>query len=201
MNEIAIYVEGGGDSAGTKAAIRRGLDELLGSVKQKARDSGWRWRVVACGGRREARDAFMHARATQPDVHTILLDDSETAVAAQPIAHLTAEGWELAEVSPAVIHLMTQVMETWLIADPDALSKYYGRGFRASALPGSAELETVPKTKVLTSLQRATRDTQKGPYHKIRHAEHLLGRVSASRVRGRCPHAERLFSHLDSIIQ
>ena len=40
MTEIAIYVEGGGDTAQQKAELRNGFDELLNSQKQAARTNG-----------------------------------------------------------------------------------------------------------------------------------------------------------------
>jgi len=38
MTEIAIYAEGGGDTAQQKADLRRGFDGLLKNVKLKAQE-------------------------------------------------------------------------------------------------------------------------------------------------------------------
>lgn len=35
------------------------------------------------------------------------------------------------------LHLMVQCMEAWLVADPDCLKAYYGRGFNERRLPES----------------------------------------------------------------
>ena len=51
MSRITIYLEGGGDTASTKSALRRGMDAFLDPVKRKAREKSWRWSLVACGGR------------------------------------------------------------------------------------------------------------------------------------------------------
>lgn len=40
MSEIAIYVEGGGDSAQQKAELRQGFDSLLGRLKSRALEKG-----------------------------------------------------------------------------------------------------------------------------------------------------------------
>jgi len=45
VTEIAIYVEGGGDTPDQKAELRRGLDGLLDNVKSKAREKRLRWIV------------------------------------------------------------------------------------------------------------------------------------------------------------
>jgi hypothetical protein len=93
------------------------------------------------------------------------------------------------------------VMETWILADPDAVAKYYGKDFRASALPpASSNLETVRKETVEQSLNNATRDTQKGRYEKIRHASELLARIDPGKVRAQCARCDRLFVTVRGII-
>ena len=92
-------------------------------------------------------------------------------------------------------------METWIAADPDTLKEYYGRGFRKNALPSRKNLEEVTKERIAEALNRATQKTQKGKYHKIQHARHLLERMDAMTVRKRCPHCERLFETLLHLIR
>ncbi len=100
-----------------------------------------------------------------------------------------------------MIHLMVQFMETWIVADPQALAEYYGQGFHATRLPGRRNLEKEPKTSVERALREATRSTGKGVYHKIRHASELLKRLNRTRVVDRCRHCKRLFKVLDGIIE
>ena len=131
----------------------------------------------------------------------MLLVDSEAPVDGEPAAHLTnRDGWELHGIDEAVIHLMVQTMETWIVADPDALGGYYGQGFQENALPHRANLEEASKNDIAEGLLRATERTQKGPYHKIRHARHLLQRIDPATVRQRCGHCERLFATLSDLI-
>ena len=99
-----------------------------------------------------------------------------------------------------LIHLMVQTMEAWIVADANAVSGYYGQGFNAGALPRRPNLEEVSKADVERSLKRATAGTQKGRYHKIRHASDLLQRIDPETVKTRCRHCERLFIELGRLI-
>lgn len=201
MTGIAIYMEGGGNGPGTKAALRQGMDAFLTAVKNAARAKAWRWKLVCCGGRREAFDAFLHARRSRDMSVVVLLVDSERPVTASPCAHLAArDGWDLKGVSDDLVHLMVQVMESWIVADVDALAAYYRQGFNANLLPKAKNLETVAKSTVATSLERATCATQKGAYHKVRHASDLLMIIDPAKVRQRCPSCARMFQRLQALI-
>lgn len=92
---------------------------------------------------------------------------------------------------------MVQVMETWIVADTDALEKYYGRGFRPNQLPRRQDLEEVSKESVATALERTTAETTKGTYHKIRHASDLLARLDPKRVKERCRHFRTMWEWLE----
>ena len=201
MTGVTIYMEGGGDKGGTRAALRRGMDGFLGKLKEAARAKRWRWRLVCCGGRDEAFRAFANARSSGGDAFVALLVDSEGPVNAPPRAHLAArDGWSLNGVDEDRVHLMVQTMETWIVADPDALAAYYGQDFRANALPAADDLETVAKTALAAALDRATERTQKGRYHKIRHAADLLARIDPAKPRARCRRCERLFDTLGAAV-
>jgi hypothetical protein len=127
--------------------------------------------------------------------------DAEEVVTSSPRRHLEVrDGWILKGVDEDSLHLMTQVMETWIVADPEVVRSYYGQYFVA-CLPKSDDLEQVPKTKIETSLERATKRTQKGRYHKTEHAPQLLARIDPSKARLRCSFCERLFAVLLRQIQ
>ena len=198
MSAIAIYMEGGGNGKGTRAALRRGMDGFLGKLKDVARARGWRWRLVCCGGR--AYTAFRTACETGTPGFVVLLVDSEGPVNTSPRAHLAADGWDLDGVDEDQVHLMVQTMETWIVADPEALAAYYGQDFRANALPTRRNLEEEDKTAIAAALDRATERTQKGHYHKIHHAAALLARIDPAKARARCRHCERLFATLDAAV-
>jgi hypothetical protein len=96
---------------------------------------------------------------------------------------------------------MVQMVEAWLIADPDALAEYYGRGFRRGALPKRGDVERIPKDELLNTLVHATAKTQKGRYAKIRHCADLLGLLNQDRVRQRAHHCDLLFTTLTARIR
>lgn len=199
---IAIYMEGGGDGNNSKAALRGGMEVFLAEIKDAYRARNWHWKLVCCGSRNEAYKRFQNQRSKRDPGITVLLVDSEASVDANPATHLAKrEGWDLHGVDDDTIHLMVQTMETWIIADSDALRGYYGRGFRENPLPSHQNLEEVDKHDIAEGLNRATGGTQKGAYHKIRHARHLLQRIDPTTVRQRCGHCERLFTTLLGLIK
>lgn len=201
MNEIRIYVEGGGDGADTKAAIRRGFGELFSALRQSARDRGIGWHVIACGSRQAAFRNFKTALATHLNAFNLLLIDAESRVERDPWQHLRAhDGWEPPLQDDRRCHLMAQVVEAWLVADGETLARYYGQGFLTNALPRHRDVEAVEKQRVLDSLDRATRGTQKGKYRKIAHCSDLLARIDPDRVQARAGHCSRLFRTLASLI-
>ena len=194
-------MEGGGNGPDTKAALRQGMTAFLAPLKDAARARSWRWDLVCCGGRQEAYGAFVHALRVGKSTVVALLVDAEGPVVEPPRAHLHArDGWDLGNVSDEVVHLMVQTMEAWIVADREALATYYGQRFNANPLPKDTNLEAVPKDRLATALEQATRRTQKLAYHKIRHASDLLQRIDRHKVQQRCPSCKRLFDTLGSVL-
>ena len=200
--EIAIYFEGGGNSAETKAMLRQGMSAFLKPLVDMARQRRCRWSITSCGGRDQAFDAFIDAIEKYPDTFNILLVDSEAAVTAIPRTHLKQrDGWNLDSAKEVHVHLMAQCMETWLVANPEALAKYYNQGFNAGTLPKRPDLEEEPNALIYAALEDATRQTQKGRYGKIKHASALLKHVRSGKVRIRCQHCERFFKTVSAQIE
>jgi Domain of unknown function (DUF4276) len=201
VSEIRIYVEGGGDRSDTRAAIREGFGEFLDPLRRLARERRIRWSVTACGGRDAAFDAFQDALESHPEAFVVLLVDSEAPVARAPWTHLKdRDGWK-SDLPDEHCHLMVQMVEAWLVADPDALAVYYGQGFRRNSLPRRDDVEAIPKDQLLQSLDRATAETKKRGYAKIRHCADLLGLLNQDRVRQRARHCDLLFRTLESRIR
>ena len=199
--EIAIYFEGGGNSAETKAALRQGMSAFLKPLVDLARQRRCRWSITSCGGRNQALNAFVDALEKEPYTFNVLLVDSETVVTASPRAHLQRDGWNLDSAREEQVHLMAQCMEAWLVADPEALAEYYKQGFNGNALPRRANLEEEPKDQIYRALEAATRQTQKGSYGKVKHASGLLKTVSSAKAQERCSHCRRLFETIAITIQ
>ena len=159
---------------------------------------------ISCHAGRARMPVGVSARLstkTPESVATILLVDAEAEVKTDPREHLLRQdGWDLRAAPEEAVHLMVQVMETWIVADPDELARYYGQGFKTAKLSGRIDLEQEPKTQVQSGLKEATRRTGKGRYNKISHASELLARIRPARVQARCQHCKRLFEELDRII-
>ncbi|UFP94934.1 DUF4276 family protein [Gloeobacter morelensis] len=201
--EIKIFVEGG--STGNMQELRQGFDALLDSQKQAARKHRVLWRLAMRGSRQQTYEAFIHATAHHANQIIVLLVDAEERITYQGNkAHVThleqRDKWKLSAVCPDRVHLMVQTMETWLVADIDALRRYYGQGFNSSALPQRQNLEEEPKQAIYAALTRATQQTQKGEYAKIKHASQLLGKIRPDRIAARCPRFALLTQWLDKTI-
>ena len=130
----------------------------------------------------------------------MLLVDAEGSVAAKTTAwaHLRQrDGWSRpAGALDEQCHLMVQVMESWFLADVDALESYYGQGFRRQSLPANPNVEEVPKQDVERGLERASRDTGKEGYRKGRDSFEILGRVDPAKVREASEHADKFVKAL-----
>ena len=201
MSGVAIYMEGGGDRRDAKAAIRQGMDRLLQPLKDAARARALHWKLVPCGGRDEAFRRFRDAVGNGDNAIVVLLVDAERPVSGAPHLHLQSrDGWNMDFADEDTIHLMVQTMETWIVADPYALSGYYKQNFNDNVLPRRTNLEEVAKADIERALERATEHTQKGCYHKIKHASDLLKQIDVERVKARCPHCARLFDKLGPMI-
>jgi hypothetical protein len=207
VTDIAVYVEGGGKTAGQKAELRQGFDALFQRERSSAREKRGSLRFVCCGGRQQAYDAFVNEFSVNSQAICALLVDSETPVPPVPAdraqdavlrrKHLIqtegtsgrgqGDGWQFTGVSPDRIHLMVQCMEAWIVADPEALEAFYRQGFRKNRLPRRTNLEDEPKSDTIGKLEAATEGSQKGEYAKIRHASQLLQKISREKICLKCP--------------
>lgn len=205
MNGVKIYIEGGGDSSGTKRSLRQGMDALLRPLKDAARAKALHWDLVMCGPRNQAFQKFRDEVGKGDNAIIMLLVDAEGPLPADsgPRQHLQSpsrDGWDMQFADEDTIHLMVQSMETWIAADPDALSTYYGQNFNRNALPKRENLEMEPKADVARALNQATEHTTKRRYKKIKHASDLLKRIHVEKVKDRCPHCARLFDVIGRMI-
>ena len=204
VNGIKIFMEGGGSGALGKTAIRQGMGEFLASIRSAAQNKGITWNLMPCGSRESTFARFSEAlgQAQESVAHILLVDAEAVVTAPDPRIHLRGQdGWDLTGVAADAIHLMVQIMETWIVADPPALAKYYGPAFREAKLPRRANLEEEPKARVLAALKEATKRTGKRDYDKIKHARELLGLIDPKRVRARCRHCRRFFEELSRIVE
>jgi hypothetical protein len=117
------------------------------------------------------------------------------------LEHLRGQGRDVFDLVEDQCHLMVQAIEAWLIADPDALARYYGQDFPRKAFPKTGDVEAIPKDDLQRRLKQATAKTQKREYAKIRHCADLLGLLNQDRVRQRARHCNQLFICLEAQMQ
>ncbi len=194
VSEIRIYVEGGGSSNSTRSELRRGYHHFLRELYEKARSNRIRCQTVVCGPRENAYKLFCYALSTYPDAFNVLLVDAETAVKTNPWQHLEQhEGWDRKGTSEEQCHLMVQAMEAWFMADPHAVRQYFGNGFYINRLPGTKNVENIPKADLEGYLHAAAKKTNKKGYSKIRDGAALLTKVRSEYVCQNAKHCKRLF--------
>ena len=193
-----LYVEGGGDGRSLRGRFREGWREFLRSAGVDGRV-----KIVRGGGREQTYRRFATAVAsTGSGSATLLLVDSEGPVAEKHTVwqHLAArDRWKRpGGVSDDQAFLMVQVMETWFLADRDALRAYFGDGFRENAIRAWPDLEGVPKATVFEALERATGSCRRS-YDKGRVSFELLARIDPARVEEACPHARAFLDRLRAL--
>ncbi len=142
-------------------------------------------RLTASGPRNAAFDAFKTAHASRNSGDFIaMLVDSEDPVAdpEQPWTHLKqrpGDNWDRpvgADDDQAL--LMATCMETWIVADREALKHHYGHKLQENALPALHALETRHRHDVHAKLEHATRNCSNA-YRKGKRSFEVLETLSA----------------------
>ena len=154
-------------------------------------------KIIACGSRGDAYRSFTRAQASgQPAM--LLVDAEEPVRAVGPWEHLkVSDNWDRPPgATDDQCHLMVQVMESWFLADVDALESFYGQGFRNGSLPANRDVEQVSKQDVLNGLAQATARSGKGSYKKAAHSYDILGRLNPGKVRAASSYAARFMEAL-----
>ena len=157
MVTAVLYIEGGGDKKDSlEISFRRGWKKFF-----KNAGLGNKTKIVRGGGRKQTYDRFSTAVSNAiPGKVPFLLVDSEDPVTTghSTWRHLLDhDTWHRPEdVGDDRAFLMVQVMETWFLADREALRKYFGAKFKENAFKRWPNLEDVPKHQVFEALKAAT---------------------------------------------
>ena len=193
VSEIRIYYEG-------DKRLRPGLLSFLESEISIARQRSIRFQLITGGSANITIERFIQGVEANPDAFNILLVDSDRPDNGTLIESIKARStWDTrigANVQDDQIHFMVQIMESWFLADKDALARYYGRDFRSNRLPQNPNVEHVPKDDVIRGLTDAASDTSQRTYHKTKHAPALLREIDPTKVRNAAPNCDRLFNTL-----
>lgn len=177
VNKTTIYIEGGGDSKQLRSLCRKGFRKLL----ENCGFTGYMPKLVACGGRRSVFDDFQtaHTNKSNSDYVAMLIDSEDPLADLDAWDHLKSrDEWDkpLGSENDQVL-FMTTCMETWIVADRDALTKHYGSELQISALPPLVDLESRSRHDIQNDLFHATRDCSNA-YKKGKRSFDVLEKLS-----------------------
>ena len=202
---IRVYVEGGAQGKTADSDFRRGWKKFLNELHELARANGYHSLEVVRGkGRSTTFRRFTRHKTAHSNDLCVLLVDAETAVQEHTdvwdvIARRTEDHWQRPSwATQSYLYLMVQFVETWLLTDQDALQKFFGRDFNRTHLP-TTNLEARSKGEIERALDKATRNSSKGPYRHGQ-AHEIIGIVDPDKVKT-LRHGRRLFDSLGDLIR
>lgn len=189
--KVVLYVEGGGDTAQQQRQCASGFRKLIQSIVPGSKNMP---SVIACGSRGEAFKDFQTALSQQhrrkDELYALLVDSEDLVSATTAWEHLNRreeDKWPRPVASSEdQAQLMTVMVETWLVADPDNIARFFAPKFDKTKLPTAPDLETVAKANVMSALNAAAKKTRSGLYEK-KDAFNLLGTTDPARIATRCP--------------
>jgi hypothetical protein len=170
VTELRVYFEG-------DDRLRPGFRQFLSEIAEAARSKRCYFDLIATEGT-PAQD-FQAALKSHPDAWNVLLLDGEDPQEFQ-LRRKSLEGCD-----PDSIFWMVQIMESWFLADVDALKSLFG----GSLSKGNPKVEEIPKEDVLERLKKAAN----GEYHKVKHGIKLLELIDPARVRKAARNCDRMF--------
>ncbi len=207
VKEIRIYIEGDTKHKGknTDITLRQGFNYFFRELIDKAKNKNTTLRPITYGSKFETFKKFLDGLEEYPESFVLFLLDSDAPIDENetPKSFLQKQNplWHLQDAEENQCHLMVQVMESWFFADKDKLAEFYGQNFNRNALAKNTNVEKIPKATVESGLANATRNTQKGEYHKTRHGAKLLELINPQKVREAAPHCEKLFDSISEKIR
>jgi hypothetical protein len=207
VKDIKLYVEGGGKGTSKNATIRmqQGFDSFFKELKDTARHKNISFRIIPSSDTKTTYEDFMRSIRNSPESFNLLLVDSDEAIdkgkSARAFLQEKHIKWDLKHIDEERCHLMVQIMESWFIADVDALKKFYGQGFKESVMPKTKNVETIKKDAVEKALKAATAKTQKEQYQKIKHGGKLLELIDPNKVCEAAQHCKKLFKVIAETIE
>ena len=193
---VRIFIEGGGSGKISDKVFKEDWTAFFTAAGLTGRMP----KIVRGEGRSTTFRKFRTTRRRANEL-LLLLVDSEGPVASghsawQHLGSRPEDRWEQPpEAGDNSTYLMVQVMETWFLADRDALRRFFGPSLNENHFGQWPRLEEVHKDTVLNVLERATSNCPK-PYSKGKVSFDLLGQINPEQVSAACPHAKDLLDYL-----
>lgn len=207
MVKVTIYVEGGGNSKELQSRCREGFRKLIEKTNVTRNPA-----IVACGSREQTFKKFRIAASTAGGELPLLLVDSEDPVkvtdenpdSAEAWNHLKArDKWEKpAGVVNDQAQLMATCMETWIMADQQALKNFFGQHLQTSALLPEQNLESRTRDEVQDKLFWTTRDCGRDrSYAKGKRSFKVLEHLKPDTLKEHLPHFRRFVLTLERYLK
>jgi Domain of unknown function (DUF4276) len=174
VTELRLYFEG---DRGLKPGFHKFLEEIV----ELARSRRCKFQLVEAQG--TPIQDFRVALKTHSDAWNVLLLDWEDG----DEAAIRKRG--LAGCDPDSVFWMVQIMESWFLADTEALKLVFKTNLNENALKRNPNVEEIPKQDVLDCLKSATG----GRFHKVEHGVRLLASIHPAKVRKAAPDCDRMF--------
>lgn len=199
IREIRIYIEGDTKNKGknTDITLRQGFNAFFRELIDAAKSRNIMLRPITYGSKFETFKKFLDGVEEYQDSFVLFLLDADAPLDENetPKNFLQKQNptWHLQHADEDQCHLMVQMMETWFFADKEKLAEFYGQNFNRNALAKHTNIEKIAKALVESNLENATKNTQKGVYHKTRHGAKILEIISPQKVRRASPNCDRLF--------
>ncbi|MDO9323408.1 MAG: DUF4276 family protein [Methanoregula sp.] len=170
--KVNLYVEGGGDGRVLRGRCKEGFSKLLKKCFPDHMP-----KIIAGGSRNRTFEMFETALSEgDPSTCPILLVDSEDPVIGTNFSPDTSLAWDhligrdrwIRPIgsSNKQAQLMTTCMETWIMADHEAIISFFGSKTRRNALLPLHNLEGRNRHEVQETLEHATEDCGRDKAYK-----------------------------------
>jgi hypothetical protein len=159
-----LFIEGANAPKNVEAAFREAFKKLL-SQKISVRP-----RINMGGGKGPTIRQFLNCKSQL----SILLVDLDGHVSTRE-SDLTKNNLQGRK---DLVHYMIYEMEGWILSQPEILDEYYNAKISDRVTKKHGGEFPEPDKE----LERLTKDTKKGPYHKVRHGIDLVEKLNAEKL-------------------
>jgi hypothetical protein len=174
--------------------LRRAFSQFLEHLPRKPR-------VAVGGGRQQTAGDFRSGVRDLPDATHVLLLDSECAHSASDSckAKIIAEFGRdrIDHLGEDHFHFMVQMMEAWLIADPNAVQQAFPQDADVEEIKELTNVESISKERLMEMIEKASG----GKYVERKKREYgprILERANHDVVAGKADHCRRFVEKMDN---